>query len=131
MDKFITRERRYTRDHEWVDFYETRTVTGISWFKLIGFRQIHRITFVQPCTGFRREGELLAVIIGGDYQIAAHMPLDGHIVKMNEELLRDAGLLISHPEDEGWIAEITPWEPEHHTRLVAEAAYNQKYKRIT
>ncbi|MCF3108339.1 hypothetical protein LL912_06075 [Niabella sp. CC-SYL272] len=127
MEDNVVKERRYTRDHEWVDFYETHLTTGVSWFKLIGIRKIDKISFVKPFTGFRREGEPLAVIICNDYQITAHMPVDGYIVKVNETL--DGAQLLNTPESEGWIAVITPWEKEHNTRLLPESAYSQKYKR--
>lgn len=130
MEKISVKERRYTRDHEWIDFYEQEAVTGISWFKLIGFKQIQKIVFVQPLTGFRREGETLAVIIGSDYQIAAHMPIDGHITALNEALLSDGRLLLDDPEGAGWIATITPWEISHNQRLMSQDAYNHRYQKL-
>ncbi|MBZ4192491.1 hypothetical protein [Niabella beijingensis] len=129
MKQFIVRERRYTRDHEWVDFYGDHAMTGISWFKLIGFRQIQKVLFVQPVTGFRREGDVLAVIVGNDYQITAHMPVDGNVIRINETLLSEPVLLLDDPGGEGWIAEIAPWEINHNTRLLCEEEYDQKYKR--
>jgi glycine cleavage system H lipoate-binding protein len=120
------KERRYTRDHEWVDFYMSYAITGVSSFKLTGIREIDKIIFIPQVSGFIREGTILAAIFCGDYQIMAHMPIDGYIIKVNDQL--NGKDLLGDPEGEGWIAIITPWDEEHKTRLLTESYYTPKYK---
>jgi len=100
----------YTNDHEWVDFQGTIAYTGICAFKLTGFKEIQQIVFSQG-TGFKKQGEVVASIRYNDYRIDAHMPVDGHIMRVNTELLSDRQLLLQHPERNGWLVLIRPYNP--------------------
>jgi glycine cleavage system H protein len=118
----------YTNDHEWVDFQGTIAYTGVCAFKLTGFREIQQIVFSQG-TGFKHQGELLATIRYNDYRIEAHMPVDGHIMRVNTELLGDERhLLLQHPERNGWIALIRPIQPYDRKGLILPEQYQLKRK---
>ena len=104
MGKSINKDLYYTDDHEWIDFQGSIAYIGVCGFKLSDFKEIHQVNFKEP-TGFKKKGDIIATVIYNDYQIDAHMPVDGKIVEVNETLLSgDQNTLLQHPENSGWIA---------------------------
>ncbi len=120
------KERRYTRDHEWIDFYESYAITGISPFKLKGIRHLDKVIPLHPGGSFVREGQILAILINRDYQITIHMPVDGYVLKINEGLTGPE--ILASPDKDGWIAILTPLDREHRSRLMPKDDYERKYK---
>src|SRR5690242_7934671 len=94
----------YTTDHEWVDFQGSVAYTGICNFKLTGFKQVHEISFIEP-SGFKKKGEVIAMLKYNDFTIAAHMPVDGKILQINEKLKEgNPNILLDCSESSGWVA---------------------------
>ncbi|HEX7847999.1 MAG TPA: hypothetical protein VF476_19505, partial [Chitinophagaceae bacterium] len=58
----------FTTDHEWIDFRGSIAYTGICGFKLLGFKELHEVTFHEPGV-FRKKGEVIASIRYNDYQV--------------------------------------------------------------
>ena len=107
-DRIVKKDLYYTNDHEWIDFRGTIAHTGICNFKLLGFKAIHQVKFVET-SGFKKQGEVIAIITYNDYQVAAHMPVDGKILEVNESFISgNPNLLLQHAEKEGWVALIVP-----------------------
>jgi|SRR6218665_2280 len=96
----------YTTDHEWINFQGAIAYTGICAFKLTGFRGIQQILF-NLNSGFAKRGEVIATITYNDYRIESHMPVDGKIIAVNEQL-STGNHLLDHPETYGWLAKISP-----------------------
>ena len=58
------------------------------------------------------------------------MPVDGNLLKVNDALLKgDADILLQKPEDSGWIAFITPTDPEERNDLLIHEHYQMKVSR--
>src|SRR5258708_5552415 len=85
-ERNFKRDLYYTKDHEWIDFQGTVTYIGICRFKLVGFKEIHQINVNEP-SGFRKRGEVIATIVYNDYQVEAHMPVDGKLIQINDMLV--------------------------------------------
>jgi glycine cleavage system H lipoate-binding protein len=118
----------YTTDHEWIDFRGAVACTGICAFKLAGFKEIHEITFHEP-SGFLKKGEVIARVRYNDYEVEAHMPVDGKLMEVNAELRSGKqDLLIQHPEGAGWIAMIAPAQPYERKELLLPAQYQMNGK---
>lgn len=118
----------YTKDHEWIDFQGTVAYTGICSFKLLGFKGIQQLNFATS-TGFKKKGEVIATIKYNDYQIEAHMPVDGNLITINEVLLTgDPGILLQHPESNGWIAKLIPTQPYERKELLLPKQYQMNGK---
>ena len=128
MGKSINKDLYYTDDHEWIDFQGSIAYIGVCGFKLSGFKEIHRINFKEP-SGFKKKGDTIATVIYNDYQIDAHMPVDGKIVEVNETLLSgDQNTLLQHPENSGWIALIIPSQPYDRKDLLLPKQYQMNGK---
>lgn len=125
MDQPTKKDFYYTKDHEWIDFQGAIAYVGICGFKLLGFKTIQQIIFNEP-SGFKRQGEILATIRYNDYQIEAHMPVDGKVITVNDLLEKGEGnMLIAQPEGNGWIAKIIPAQPYERGSLLMPNEYQK------
>lgn len=123
MEKSSTKDLYYTKDHEWIDFQGSVAYMGVCCFKLIGFKEIHQINF-NEASGFKKRGDVIATITYNDYQIEAHMPVDGKVVQLNNTLLSgDQNVLLRQPENVGWIAKIIPAQPYDRKDLLLPKQY--------
>ncbi|MGE5107103.1 MAG: hypothetical protein ACM3H8_06145 [Sphingobacteriales bacterium] len=123
IEKPGKRDLYYTKDHEWIDFQGSVAYTGVCGFKLIGFKEIQEINFYEP-SGFKKKGEVIATVKYNDYQIEAHMPVDGNIVQVNDTLLSgNKNILLKQPESNGWIALIVPSQPHERKELQLPKQY--------
>jgi len=123
MEKSTNKDLYYTYDHEWIDFQGTVAYIGVCNFKLSGFKTIHQINF-KDHSGFKKKGDVIATVKYNDYQIEAHMPVDGKVVQINDTLLSgDQNVLLQHPENIGWIALIVPAQPYERKDLLLPKQY--------
>ncbi len=123
MKNTNARDIYFTADHEWVAFSGTIAHIGVCAFKLTGFKEIKKIRF-HKATGLKKKGELLATICYKDYQVTAHMPVDGKIMQLNTSL--ESGqyaCLLEDPEGAGWLARIAPTQPYDRADLLLAKEY--------
>lgn len=127
-DMNLKKDLYYTKDHEWIHFKGTIASIGICNFKLLGFKEIHKIIFSET-GGLMKQGDLIAKIRYKDYQIEAHMPVDGKVSQVNEILLSGfENTLLKQPEDAGWIATIIPSQPYERGGLLLPKQYQMNGK---
>lgn len=112
----------YTKDHEWIDFQGSVAYTGICQFKLSGFKEIDQIHYKDP-SGFKKKGDVIATISYNEFQIEAHMPVDGKVIQVNETLLENHNTLLQHAQDSGWLALIVPAQPYERKDLLLPKQY--------
>lgn len=118
----------YTRDHEWIDFQGSVAYIGVCHFKLLGFKDVQQIRFTKT-SGFKKKGEVIATIKYKDYQIEAHMPVDGKVIQINEALkVGNSSLLLQGAESSGWIAQIVPAQPYDRRDLLLPKEYQMNGK---
>ena len=127
-DRIVKKDLYYTNDHEWIDFRGTIAYTGIFYFKLLGFKAIHQVKFVET-SGFKKQGEVIVIITYNDYQVAAHMPVDGKILEVNESFISgNPNQLLQNAENAGWIALIVPSQPYERKELLLPKQYQLNSK---
>jgi glycine cleavage system H protein len=116
-------EPYYTTDHEWINFQGSVAYIGVCKFKLTGFKQIHELKFNEP-SGFKKQGEILATVKYHDYLVEIHMPVDGKVMQLNEELISgNPGSLLDFSESSAWIALIVPSQPHERKGLLMPVQY--------
>ncbi len=119
----------YTDDYEWIDFQGAVAYAGICSFKLTGFKQIQEVNFRDP-SGFKKKGEVIATIKYNDYVVAAHMPVDGKILQVNEKLLTgNLNILLDFAESTGWMVLITPSKPHERNGLLLHKKYSMQIEK--
>jgi glycine cleavage system H protein len=123
MHRKTSKDLYYTKDHEWVNFQGSIAYTGVCKFKLTGFRQIHKIDY-GDIIGFAKQGDIIATIIYGDYSINAHMPVDGKITQVNDNLITmDHKTLLEGIESTAWLVKFIPAKPYDRTDLLLPNQY--------
>lgn len=123
-----TKDLYYTKDHGWIDFKGSVAYIGISSFKIIGFKEIQEVVFIDP-TGFKQKGESIAAIKYNAYQVEVTMPVDGKLIKVNTDLLNgDRNLLLNDAECSGWVAFIAPSQPFDRDNLILPKQYQMNGK---
>jgi len=128
MEKSTNKDLYYTKDHEWINFQGTVAYIGVCSFKLSGFKAIHQISFKES-SGFKKKGDVIATVRYNNYQIEAHMPVDGKVVQVNETLLSgNQNALLQHPENIGWFALIVPSQPYERKDLLLPKQYQMNGK---
>lgn len=128
MENSAYKNLYYTKEHEWIEFQGSVAYVGICSFKLTGFREVQQIIF-NIRSGFKKQGEVIAIIKNKDYQIEAHMPVDGKIVQSNDILLSaNPNTLLQHAENSGWIALIVPSQPYERKDLLLPKQYQMNSK---
>lgn len=130
MQKSAKQDLYYTPDHDWIDFQGSIAYTGVSSFKLIGFKEVHQVIFNEP-SGLKKKGDIIATIRYNEYRIDALMPVDGKVLELNTNLIYgEDNLLLKHAESLGWIALIVPFQPDDRKDLLLPKQYlmNSKSK---
>jgi glycine cleavage system H protein len=114
--------RRYTKDHEWVEFDGTVAVIGISDHAQ---EQLGDVVFVDlPEIG--REvvaEEPMAVVESVKAASDVYAPIGGKVVEVNETLSDNPGLVNEAPEGDGWFVKLEPEDAAAIDALMDEAAY--------
>lgn len=124
----MKRDLYYTQDHEWIDFQGTIAYIGICHFKLLGFKDIQNVVY-EETFGFKKQGEPIAHIFYNDYQVQLHMPVDGKIISLNEELTGGShAKLLEAAETSAWIAKIIPTQPYERKSLLLPSQYRMNGK---
>ncbi len=113
----------YTVDHEWINFQGMLAFTGVAAIKLAGFDEVQFVV-LQQLQGFRRQGEVLAALKCRGREVKVHMPVDGNIIAVNEEVLYTNSLL-NATDGSCWIAQLFPSKPYQRTGLISSFEYNR------
>jgi glycine cleavage system H lipoate-binding protein len=125
--KSVRKELYYTKDDEWIDFHGTVAYAGVCNAKLAGVRQIKKITF--KSSGFKRRGDIIAVLQCKELQVLAHMPVDGKVLEVNEKLINgNPNILLDCAESSAWIVLIAPSMPHERTDLLLPKQYQMNGK---
>ena len=95
-------EKRYTKDHEWVELKDKIATVGISNFAQ---ESLGDIVFIElPPTGKKvKSNDEISVVESVKAASDIYSPLDGEIIQINEELNNDPSLINKDPESSGWI----------------------------
>ena len=119
----IKKDLYYSNDHEWIYFQGSVAYIGVCRAKLSGIKEIQKIVFTGN-SGFIKHGDIVATIQYENDQIFFHMPIDGKIISINEELVAGmTEILLQQPEDNGWIALIVPGKSKERTGLWPSEEY--------
>src|SRR5690606_3652145 len=94
----------FTDDYEWIDFHGSVAFVGICKYKLIGLKSIDKLQYAD-ITSHIKKGEVLAKITSEDYTILIHMPVDGRVIQVNDDVIHQPERLLEN-QITNWIAKI-------------------------
>jgi glycine cleavage system H protein len=118
-------QHRYTKTHEWIRAEADGTASvGISDFAQ---HQVTDIVYVElPKVGrVVKAGEECAVIESVKSAFSIYAPVSGEIVKVNQTLVKDPGLVNRSPYDEGWFLALKLSDPVELQALMTHEQYEQ------
>jgi glycine cleavage system H lipoate-binding protein len=112
-----------TSGHEWIEFHNLEASVGVTGFKVLGAKQVKKIEFVR-IYGFKKKGAVLANIQMDNRTVEVHMPVDGHIIRLNDtKKLEGDNFLLNNPE-KGWLVKISVSQSCERTGLLSYEQYN-------
>lgn len=115
--------RKYTKDHEWVEFEGDEAMIGITQYAA---DQLGDITYVElPSEGTDLiVGDVLGVIESVKAASDVYSPISGTIFKANSELDEDPSIINNSPEEDGWICKLSNTDIAEINDLMEKEAYD-------
>ena len=117
-------EKRFTKEHEWVEKDNEIIVVGITDFAQ---KQLGDIVSIElPKTGITfKQNEAMAIVDSVKASSDIYCPVDGEIVEVNEKLLEHPELINQSTYDEGWIVKIKPVNLQQFDSLLSKEQYDE------
>jgi len=116
-------ERKFTKEHEWVENRDQIEIVGITEFAQDQLGDIVSIEFPQVASSFK-QNDVMAIIDSVKASSDIYCPIDGEIIEINEKLLEQPELINQSPYDEGWIVKIKPSSPDQLDSLLSKEQYD-------
>ena len=117
-------EKRFTKEHEWVEKDNEIIVVGITDFAQ---EQLGDIVSIElPKTGITfKQNEAMAIVDSVKASSDIYCPVDGEIVEVNEKLLEHPELINQSTYAEGWIVKIKPVNLQQFDSLLSKEQYDE------
>ena len=117
-------ERKFTKEHEWVEKSDQIIIVGITEFAQDQLGDIVSIELPQVSSSFK-QNDVMIIIDSVKASSDIYCPVDGEIVEINERLLEHPELINRSPYEEGWIVKIKPSNPEQIDSLLSKDQYDK------
>ncbi len=117
-------DRRYSREHEWVQVGDGSATIGITSFAAA---ELGDIVYLElPAVG-RRLAQFASFGVVESVKAVSDLfaPVSGEVVETNQRLRTEPELLNSDPFGEGWIARLTLADEAELEKLLDAAAYQE------
>ena len=117
-------EKKFTKDHEWIEISDQIVIVGITDFAQDQLGDIVSIEFPQVAISFK-QNDVMAIIDSVKASSDIYCPIDGEIIEINEKLSEHPELINQSPFEEGWITKIKPSNPEQIDSLLSREQYDK------
>ena len=110
-------EKKYTKEHEWVEINGDTATVGITNHAQ---ESLGDIVFIDlPTVGKEvKSNEELCVIESVKAASDIYAPIDGEVIEINNNLNDDASIVNQDPEKDGWIFKMKISEPSQYNILM-------------
>ena len=116
-------ERRFTKEHEWVEKNDL-FIVGITDFAQDQLGDVVSIELPEIGSIFK-QNDAMAIIDSVKASSDIYCPIDGEIVEVNEKLLEHPELINQFPYDEGWIVKMKVSNPQQFDSLLEKEQYDK------
>jgi len=115
-------EKKYTKEHEWVEFDGDTATVGITNHAQ---ESLGDIVFIDlPTVGKEvKSNEELCVIESVKAASDIYAPIDGEVIEINNNLNDDASIVNQDPEKDGWIFKMKIADPSQYNNLMTLDEY--------
>jgi len=117
-------ERRFTKDHEWVEKTDDLLIVGITDFAQNQLGDIVSIELPHVGSSFK-QNDTIAIVDSVKASSDIFCPVDGKIVEVNEKLLEHPEIINQSAFGEGWIAKIKPENSQQFDSLLSKEQYEE------
>ncbi len=121
---FSVAERKFTKEHEWVEKSDQIIIVGITEFAQDQLGDIVSIELPKIASSFK-QNDVMVIIDSVKASSDIYCPVDGEIIEINEKLLEHPELINQSPYEEGWIVKIKPNNPEQIDSLLSKEQYDE------
>ena len=115
-------EKKYTKEHEWVEIDGDTATVGITNHAQ---ESLGDIVFIDlPTVGKEvKSNEELCVIESVKAASDIYAPIDGEVIEINNNLNDDASIVNQDPEKDGWIFKMKITDPSQYNNLMTLDEY--------
>ena len=115
-------EKKYTKEHEWVEINGDTATVGITNHAQ---ESLGDIVFIDlPTVGKEvKSNEELCVIESVKAASDIYAPIDGKVIEINNNLNDDASIVNQDPEKDGWIFKMKISDPSQYNNLMTLEEY--------
>jgi len=115
-------EKKYTKEHEWVEVEGDTATVGITNHAQ---ESLGDIVFIDlPTLGKEvKSNEELCVIESVKAASDIYAPIDGEVIEINNNLNDDASIVNQDPEKDGWIFKMKMADPNQYNNLMTLEEY--------
>ena len=117
-------EKRFTKDHEWVEKSDDLLIVGITDFAQNQLGDIVSIELPQIGSSFK-QNDVMAIVDSVKASSDIFCPVDGEVVEVNEKLLENPELINQSAFSEGWIVKIKPENSKQLDSLLSKEQYEE------
>lgn len=117
-------ERRYTKDHEWIELNGSVGTVGITNYAQ---EQLGDVVFVElPASGKKlTKGGEAAVVESVKAASEVYSPVAGEVVEANAAIAKDPSLVNREAETNGWFIKVKLADTKDFQALMDSAAYKK------
>ncbi len=117
-------ERKFTKEHEWVEKSDQVIIVGITEFAQEQLGDIVSIELPQVPTAFK-QNDVMAIMDSVKASSDIYCPVDGEVIETNDKLSEHPELINQSPYEEGWIVKMKPDSPEQIDSLLSKEQYDE------
>lgn len=118
---------RYTKTHEWAKLEGNRVTVGITDYAQ---KEISDVVFVEvpKLNQTLEQGKPAAVVESVKAAFDIYAPVSGKVIKVNETLEGDPGIVNEAPYDKGYFFEVEVSDASEWEKLMSASDYEQSLK---
>ena len=117
---FVT---KFTKEHEWLKIDGKKGIFGITDYAQ---KALGDVVYIElPTIGEVEKGESIGAVESVKAASDVYSPVNGKVIKVNEELNDNPSLINKSPFEKGWIAEIEIQDSKQLDALLSEEQYNE------
>ena len=117
-------EKKFTKEHEWVDKSNDLLIVGITDFAQSQLGDVVSIELPQVGSSFK-QNDVIAIVDSVKASSDVFCPVDGEIIEVNEKLLENPELINQSEFGDGWIIKIKPENSQQFDSLLSKEQYEE------
>ncbi len=117
-------EKKFTKDHEWVEKSGDLLIVGITDFAQNQLGDVVSIELPQVGSSFK-QNDVIAIVDSVKASSDIFCPVDGEIVEVNEKLLENPEIINQSAFGDGWIIKIKPKNSQQFDSLLSKEQYEE------